>query len=66
MSSIDSAISSVLAAQDAALRSKIDFAIEAKRLDAQEQQGAAINRLIESAAQLGKAAGKGDGFDGVA
>ena len=65
MSSIDGAVSSVLAAKDSALKTQIGFALAAKQLDAQQQQGDAVNQLLEAAAQLSKSIGTGSGFDGV-
>ena len=66
MSSIDGAISSVLAAKDAALKTQIGYAIAGKQLDAQQQQGDAVNQLLAAAAKLSKSIGTGGGFDGVA
>ena len=66
MSSIDPAISSVLAAKVAALRSRIAFAVAGKQLTAQALQGAAVNQLIEAAARMSHASGKGLEFDAVA
>ena len=66
MSSIDGAISSVLAAKDSALKTQIGYAIAGKQLAAQRQQGDAVNQLLEAAAQLSKSISTGGGFDGVA
>jgi hypothetical protein len=66
MSSIDCAVSSTLAVQQMAVRSEIGVAIAAKQLDAQKLQGDAAVALLESAAQLGKAAGKGIQVDATA
>ena len=63
MSSIDTSVSSVAAAEDAALRSSIAIAIMAKQLDAARAQGDAAVQLLQSAANLSKAAGKGERFD---
>jgi len=63
MSSIDSAVSSVSAAQQSAAQSQAAFAVAAKQLDATQQQGEAVVQLIDSAAQISKAVGKGHGFD---
>ena len=60
---IDQAITSVIAAKQAALHSKIGFAVARKQLDAVEQQGQAAAKLLESAAQASKAAGLGAKFD---
>ncbi len=65
MSSIDGAIASVLAAKDTALKFEVATTVAAKSLDAQRQQGDAINQLISQAAQLSKEVGKGGNFDGV-
>ncbi len=62
-SSCDAATSSVLAAQQSALNSKIGYAVAKKSLDAQKAAGDAVNQLLESAANLSKAAGKGQGLD---
>ena len=66
MQSIDGAISSVLAAKESALKTQIGFAIASKQLKAQEQQGEAMTELLEAAAQLGKAIGRGTSFDAIA
>jgi len=66
MSSIDPAISSVLAAKQAAVKSQIAFALAAKSLDAQKQQGDAAVKLIDAARQTGKEIGRGTQFDAVA
>ena len=59
------AINSVLSAQKSATDSQIQFALAKKQLDAIQSQGEAVNQLLQSAAQLSKAAGRGDGFDAV-
>jgi hypothetical protein len=64
--SIDPAISSLLAAQEGATRTQIQFAVAAKQLNLQEQQGAAMNELLEQAAALGKSLAGGQSFDAVA
>jgi hypothetical protein len=64
-SSLDPAVSSVMAAKDNALRTQINYAVAAKQLDATQQQGEAVNQLIEQAAQLGKSLTSGQGFDAV-
>jgi hypothetical protein len=66
MPSVDGAISSVLAAKDSALKTQIGYAIAGKQLDAQRQQGDAVNQLLEAAAKLSKSITTGGGFDGVA
>jgi hypothetical protein len=63
MSSIDSSVAGVLAAQQAALQSNIATAIVVKALDAVEQQGQAAVELLEGAVQFSKEAGKGDRVD---
>lgn len=39
--------------------------MQKKQLDAIKQQGAAVVELLQAAAQLSKAVGKGDGFDAL-
>jgi hypothetical protein len=65
MSSLDPAISSVLAAKENAMRAQINYAVAAKQLDATQQQGEAVNQLLEQAAQLSKSLTSGQGFDAV-
>ena len=45
---------------------QIDVAVAKKQLDATKAQGAAIVQLLEAAAGVSKAAGKGAGLDAVA
>ncbi|MHB8866718.1 MAG: hypothetical protein ACYC6N_30525 [Pirellulaceae bacterium] len=66
MSSVDSAVSSVLAAKQVSLRSQISVAVAAKQMDAQQLQGEAAVQLIEAAAQLMKEMGKGANIDSLA
>jgi len=66
MSGIDASITNLVAAQRGALSSKISYAVAAKQLDAAEQQGEAVLSLLDGAAQLGKAVGKGDHVDAQA
>lgn len=66
MDSIDSAINSLIGAQQFSVRSEINMAVMAKQMDAQELQGQAAVELIEVAAQLSKAIGKGTQFDSQA
>ncbi|MHB8970513.1 MAG: hypothetical protein ACYC3X_10480 [Pirellulaceae bacterium] len=66
MSGIDSAVNSVLAARQGALRTEINIAVAAKQLDAQQMQGEAVVKLIDTAAQLIKEAGKGANVDSLA
>lgn len=63
MSTIDGAITSVIAAKQAALRTQVDFAVARKQLDATAAQGQAAVALLDSAAQLSKAVGLGTNFD---
>lgn len=63
MTSIDPAISGLLAAKDSAVKTQIGFAVAAKQLDASRQEGEAVNQLLQAAARMSKAIGKGDGFD---
>lgn len=60
-----SAASSVSSAQSDALSQQIGIALLKKQQDAVKQQGAAVVQLLQTAANLSKAAGKGDGFDAV-
>jgi len=52
MTAIDPAISGLIAAQQNAVKSKISFSLQAKQLDAVEQQGQAVIALIDKAAEL--------------
>jgi hypothetical protein len=63
--SIDSAIGSVMLAQQSALASQVGTEVAKKQLDAIQAQGDAVNQLLQSAAQLSKAIGKGEGLDAV-
>ncbi|MDP1564377.1 MAG: hypothetical protein Q8M16_23605 [Pirellulaceae bacterium] len=65
MSSCD-ACSSVIAAQSEALTHQINFAVLRKQQEASKAQGAAAVQLLQSAASLGKAVGKGQHFDAFA
>ncbi len=60
-----SAASSVSSAQSDALSQQIGIALLKKQQDAAKAQGAAVVQLLQTAANLSKAAGKGDGFDAV-
>jgi hypothetical protein len=60
-----SAASSVSSAQSDALSQQIGIALLKKQQDAVKAQGAAVVQLLQTAASLSKAAGKGDGFDAV-
>lgn len=66
MSSIDTALSNVVAAKQAAIQTQIGVALAAKSLDASRLQGEAAVQLIDAAAQLSKALGRGANFDAVA
>ena len=66
MTSIDSAVSSVIAAKKSAVDSQVAFAIAAKQLSVTKDQGEAATQLVEAAAQLSKAIGKGLHFDAQA
>jgi hypothetical protein len=65
MSSVESAIGSVLVAKESVVKSQIALAVQAKALDAFKQQGQAAVQLVEQAAQLSKAIGSGTSFDAV-
>jgi hypothetical protein len=65
MCSTDCAISSVIAAKENAIKTQVAFAVAAKQLQATRQQGDAAAQLVEAAAQLSKAIGKGLAFDAV-
>ncbi len=60
-----SAASSVSSAQSDALSQQIGIALLKKQQDAAKQQGAAVVQLLQDAANISKAAGKGEGFDAV-
>jgi hypothetical protein len=66
MDSVDPTISSLLAAKENAIQSQAAFAVAAKSLSAQKQQGDAMVQLIEAAAQMSKAVGRGESFDAIA
>ncbi len=66
MSSIDSALGNVVAAKQAAVETQIGVAVAAKSLDAARLQGDAAVELLDAAAQLSKALGRGQQFDGQA
>ena len=63
LSSIDPAIGSVIAAKESALQSQIAVALAEKALSSRQQQGDAIVQLIDNAANIGKAIGRGESFD---
>ena len=60
-----SSCSSVSSAQSDALSQQISIAALKKQNDAAKAQGAAVVKLLQSAAKISKAAGKGDSFDAV-
>ena len=62
-STIDSAVSSVIAAKQTALYSKIATSIASKNLQAAKQQGEAVVELIDAAAEINTDSKKGHGFD---
>jgi hypothetical protein len=62
---LDPAISSVLAAQESAMRTQINYAVAGKQQDAAKQQGDAMNALLAQAAQLSKSLTSGQSFDAV-
>lgn len=64
-SALDPAISSLLAAQEAAMRTQVQYAVAGKQLDASKQQGEAINQLLQQSAQLSKSLSSGASFDAV-
>lgn len=66
MSGIDCAIQSVVDAKQAALHQQIGIAVAAKQLDATKASGDAAVALLDAAAQLSKAIGKGGAFDAQA
>jgi hypothetical protein len=65
MDSIDGAISTALAAKSAATQQQIAIALLAKSQQATKQQGDVVVALLQAAAQLSKAPGKGENFDAV-
>lgn len=64
--STDAAINSVLAAKQSALNSQIGTAVAKKSLDAQQAAGDAVNQLLQQAANLSKALGRGENLDTLA
>lgn len=66
MCSVNCAVQNVMSAQQDALQQKISISVAAKQLDVVEQQGEAMNAVLEAAAQMGKAIGRGDRFDSQA
>jgi hypothetical protein len=66
MDSIDSAISTTLAAHNAATQQQIAYALLAKSQEMVKVQAQAATNLLQAAANMGKALGKGQQFDAVA
>ena len=66
MGSIDSAINSTIDAKAAATQQKIAYALLAKSQSALRAQGVAAAELLQAAANIGKALGKGQQFDVIA
>ena len=62
-SSIDSAISNVLAAQQLAVKAQIGTAVQAKALDSAKVQGDAAVQLLEAATRLSKSLTSGRMLD---
>ena len=56
-------VSSVSAAQQGALLTKISVAVAKKQLDAADAQGQALLAMLESAANLGRAVERGQQVD---
>lgn len=65
MTSVGDAINSVIQAKSDAVRQQIGISVTAKSLDVSKQQGEAVNQLLDAAASLSKAIGKGQNFDAV-
>lgn len=59
----DPALQSVLSAQNSAVQTQIDVAVAKKQLSAVKQQGEAVVELLQAAAAIGKAVGRGTNFD---
>jgi hypothetical protein len=62
----DPILQSVLSAQQGAMQSQIEMAIASKQLSAMKQQGQAVVQLLQAAANVGKAVGRGANFDAQA
>jgi len=63
MNSIDSAVAQVLSAKQAALQSKIMFAIEAQRQDVTRMKGELVTELIQATDRRPGPPGTGRLFD---
>ncbi len=61
--SATSLLDSVIAAKESQIKSQVTFALAAKQLSVQKQQGAAMVQLVEAAETLGRELGKGTLFD---
>lgn len=62
---MDEAAASVLQARQVALATQIQTSVAKKALDMAKVQGDAVNQMLQSAAQIGKAPGKGESLDCV-
>lgn len=62
----DPILQSALSAQQGAMQSQIEMAIASKQLSAMKQQGQAVVQLLQAAANVGKAVGRGANFDAQA
>ncbi len=62
---MDNAISSVIEAKSAATQQEIAYALLAKSQAAVKAQGQAANELLQAAATMSQAVGKGQQFDAV-
>ncbi len=65
IANLDPAISTLLATQQNAVQSQIQFALADKQQTATQQQGEALVALIETAANLSKSVNTGRAFDAV-
>lgn len=63
---IDSATMSVMDAQNAATRNTVDFAVARKALDSMKIQGAAVLKMLQSAAMPPSPEGVGTQVDAYA
>ena len=59
------AVNQVMQAKQVALALQIQTAVASKVLDSQEATGDAVNKMLEAAMRLSKAAGSGQQFDAV-
>ncbi len=65
MDSVDTAINSAIEAQNAATQQQIAYALLAKSQAVAKAQGQAATELLQAAASMGKALGKGQQVDVV-